>query len=40
MRLKVGPDEGTVGVLAEDRFVGHRQSLDLEGVARRLCAKW
>ena len=40
MRLKVGPDEGTVDVLAEDRFVGHRQSLDLEGVTRRVFAKW
>ena len=40
MRLKVGPDEGTVDMLAEDRFVGPRQSLDLEGMARRVFAKW
>jgi hypothetical protein len=31
MRLEVGPDEGTVDMLLEDRLVGHRQSLDLEG---------
>jgi hypothetical protein len=40
MRLEVGPDEGAVDMLLEDRFVGHRQSLDLEGVARRVFAKW
>jgi len=40
IRLKVGSDEGTVDMLAEDRFVGHRQRLDLEGVARRVFAKW
>jgi hypothetical protein len=40
MRLEVGPDEGTVDMLAEDRFVGHRQRLDLEGMARRVFAKW
>ena len=39
MRLEVGPDEGTVDMLAEDRFAGQRQRLDLEGVARRVFAK-
>jgi hypothetical protein len=27
-------------MLAEDRFVGHGQRLDFEGVARRIFAKW
>ncbi len=40
MRLKVGPDEGTVDMLAEDRFVGRRQSLDLEDVAWCVVATW
>ena len=40
MRLKVGSDEGTVDMLAEDRFVGHGPGLDLEGVAGRVFAKW
>lgn len=39
MRLEVGPDEGTVDMLVEDRFAGHRQRLDLEGVAGRVFAK-
>src|SRR5207253_5358299 len=39
MRLEVGPDEGTVDVLAKDRFVAHRQRLDFEGVPRRVFAK-
>jgi hypothetical protein len=39
MRLEVGPNEGAVDVLAEDRFVTHRERLDLEGVAGRVFAK-
>ena len=39
MRIEVGPDEGAVDMLAEDRLAGHRQRLDLEGVARRVFAK-
>jgi hypothetical protein len=39
MRLEVGADEGTVDMLAEDRFVGRRQSLQLERVARAVFAK-
>ena len=39
MGLEVGTDERTVDMLLEDRLVGHRQSLDLEGVARCAFAK-
>jgi hypothetical protein len=40
MRLKVGPDEGTVDMFTEDGFAGYRLRLDLEGVAWRVFAKW
>ena len=40
MRLEAGPDEGTVDMLLKDRFAGHGQRLDLEGVTRRVFAKW
>ena len=40
MHLKIGPNKGAVNVLAENRFADHWQRLDLEGVARRVCAKW
>jgi len=39
MRFEVGPDEGTVDMLVEDRFAGHRQRLDFENVPRRVFAK-
>jgi len=40
VRLEVGPDEGAVDMLAEDRFVGHWLCLDLEGMTRRVFTKW